>query len=368
MRPASPEDRESGSRRPHVARWAVVVGIALLILVGVATGAYLIGRSDRPSPPLASPPDEPSPSATPTSSPSPEPASIFEAVWPAAATDDVKAELLKRCTTFSRCRKAILDLGGSEAAADFYRETELFLIDTYPAGPVAIGFVTGPLGANYAAGPVLVADPWRIVVPDDEVAGMTPNDETFFQLTSRSPDLLVWPNGGIVEPPVLLESGGSAITFQYELLDGCHGCDWLGSARFTLSFGAGGESVGANARATCGSYQAIVDFGAPYCPATIDESAPESSPALTPREATSMLVDAWRAGDVEQASAVASRRAIDFMWSLPDDAPNIEAGRCFRARPWNEHSCDLGYTEFVAFALVVEGSEGYFVATAGFGE
>ena len=365
---ASPEDRESGTRRPGAARWALVVGIALVILVGVATGAYFIGRSDRTPPAAASPSDEPSPTPTPTSSPSPEPASIFEAVWPAAATEDVKTELLKRCKTFSRCRKAILDLGGSEAAADFYRETDLFLIDTYPAGPVAIGFVTGPLGANYAAGPVLVTDPWRIILPDDQVAGMTPNDGTFFELTSRHPDLQVWPNGATVEPPVLLKSGGSAITFQYELLDGCHGCDWLGSARFTLSFGAEGESLGANARVTCGSYQAIVDFGAPYCPATIDESAPESSPAKTPREATSMLVDAWRAGDVEQASAVASRGAVDFMWSLPDTAPNIEAGRCFRARPWNEHSCDLGYTDLVAFALVVEGAEGYLVATAGFGE
>ncbi len=368
MSPASPEDRESGTRRPGVARWALLVGIALLVLVGVATGAYLIGRSDRTPRAAAPPSDEPSPTPTPTSSPSPEPASIYEAVWPAAAEDDVQRALVNRCDTPSRCRRAILDLGGSEAAADFYRETDLFLIDTYPAGPVAIGFVTGPLGANYVAGPVVVGDPWRVILPDDEVAGMTPSDETFFELTSRNPDLQVWPDGPTVEPPVLLESGGSAITFQYELLDGCHACDWLGSARFTLSFDAEGESLGANARVTCGSYQAIVDFGAPYCPATIDESAPESSPALTPRAATSMLVDAWRAGDVEQASAVASRRAIDFIWSLPDTSPNIEAGRCFRARPWNEHSCDLGYTEFVAFALVVKGSEGYFVASAGFGE
>jgi hypothetical protein len=79
-------------------------------------------------------------------------------------------------------------------------------------------------------------------------------------------------------------------------------------------------------------------------------------------------VDAWRAGDVEQASVVATRKVIDFMRSLPDKAPNIEAGRCFRSRPWNEHTCDLGYTELVAFARVVEGPDGYFVATAGFGE
>jgi hypothetical protein len=261
-----------------------------------------------------------------------------------------------------------LDLGGSEAAADFYRETDLFLIDTYPAGPVAIGFVTGPLGANYVAGPVLVADPWRIIVPDDEVAGMTPSDELFFAMMSRNPDLDVWPSEATVEPPILLESAGSAVTFQYEILDGCHACDWLGSARFTLSFDAEGQFMGARARATCGNYDAIVDLGASYCPATIDESAPEASPALSPRAATSMLVDAWRAGDVEQASAVATRRVIDFMWSLPDRSPNIAAGRCFRSRPWNEHSCDLGYTEFVAFALVVKGPEGYFVASAGFGE
>jgi hypothetical protein len=197
---------------------------------------------------------------------------------------------------------------------------------------------------------------------------MTPNDETYFELTSRHPDLQVWASEPTVEPPVLLESGGSAITFQYELLDGCHACEWLGSARFTLSFDADGESLGAKARTTCGSYQAIVDFGAHYCPATIDDSAPESSPALTPRAATSMLVDAWRAGDVEAASAVAMRGAVDFMWSLPDNSPNIEAGRCFQSRPWNEHTCDLGYTELVAFARVVKGLEGYFVATAGFGE
>jgi hypothetical protein len=345
-----------------------VVGIALVVVIAVATGAFLIGRSGRTPRAAVSPTGEPSPSATPSPSSSPEPVSISDAVWPEAADRDVQAALLKRCRTFSRCRKAILDLGGSEAAADFYRETDLFLIDTYPAGPVAIGFVSGPLGANYAAGPVLVSDPWRIIVPDDEVAGMTPNDETFFGLTSRHPDLQVWPSEPTVEPPVFLESGGGAVTFQYELLDGCHACDVLGSARFTLSFDAGGELLGAKARATCGSYQAIVDFGAPYCPATIDESAPESSPAQTPEEATSMLVDAWRAGDIEQASAVAMQGPVDFMWSLPDTAPNIDAGRCFRARPWHEHSCDLGYTELVAFALVVEGVDGYFVATAGFGE
>jgi hypothetical protein len=66
----------------------------------------------------------------------------------AAADRDVSAALLARCRTFRRCRNAILDLGDSEAAADFYGETALFLIDTYPAGPVAIGFVTGPIGAN----------------------------------------------------------------------------------------------------------------------------------------------------------------------------------------------------------------------------
>jgi hypothetical protein len=353
-------------RRPGAARWALAVGTALVVLIGVAAGAYLIGRSDRTSQPEASPQDEPSP--FPSQSPSPEPVSISDAVWPAAVDDDVSAALLKRCRTFRRCRNAILDLGGSQAAANFYRETDLFLIDTYPAGPVAIGFVTGPLGANYLAGPVLVADPWRIIVPDDEVAGMTPNDGTFFELKSRNPDLQVWLSEATVEPPVLLESGGSAITFQYELLNGCHACDWLGSARFTLSFDSEGEFLGAKARATCGNYEAIVDFGAPYCPATIDESAPEASPALTPRAATSMLVDAWMAGDVEQASAVATRSVIDFMWSLPDTSPNIEAGRCFRSRPWNEHTCDLGYTELVAFARVVKGSEGYFVASAGFGE
>lgn len=354
--------------RSGTARRALVAGIALVVVLGVAAGAYFVGRSDRASEPQPSAPPNDEPSPSPSPSPSPEPVSIFDAAWPAAVDDDVSAALLKRCRTVNRCRNTIVDLGGSEAAADFYSETDLFLIDTYPAGPVAIGFVTGPLGANYLAGPVLVADPWRIVVPDDEVAGMTPNDETFFELTSRHPDLQVWASEAKVEPPVVLESGGSAITFQYELLDGCHGCDWLGSARFTLSFDAEGELLGAKARATCGSYEAIVDFGVPYCPATIDESAPEVSPAQTPRAATSMLVDAWRAGDVEQASAVASRRAVDFMWSLPDTAPNIEAGRCFRARPWNEHSCDLGYTEFVAFALVVKGSGGYFVASAGFGE
>ena len=347
-------------------RRALVAAISLVILAGVAAGAYLIGRSDRAQQPSASPHDETSPSTS--QSPSPEPVSIFDAVWPDAATDDVSAELQARCKTFPRCRNAILELGGSEAAADFYRETDLFLIDTYPAGPVAIGFVVGPLGANYAAGPVLVSDPWRIIVPDEEVAGMTPNDQTFFELTSRHPDLQVWASEPKVEPPVVLESGGSAVTFQYELLDGCHACDWLGSARFTLSFDAERELLGTKARATCGSYQAIVDFGAPYCPATIDESAPEVSPALTPRAATSMLVDAWRAGDVEQASAVASRGAVDFLWSLPDTSPNIDAGRCFRARPWNEHSCELGYTELVAYALVVKGTEGYFVAFAGFGE
>jgi len=291
-------------------------------------------------------------------------------VWPAAADDDIQAALLKPCKTktSARCREAIVDLGGSEAAADFHRETNLFLIDTYPAGPVAIGFVTGPIGANYAAGPVLVSDPWRIIVPDDEVAGMTPSDELFFQMTSRNPDLQVWPSEPTVEPPNVLESGGSAVTFQYEILDGCHACDWLGSARFTLSFDAAGELLGAKARATCGNYDAIVNFGAPYCPATIDESAPESSPAESPREATEMLVDAWRAGDVEQASAVAMQGVVDFMWSLPDNSPDIDAGRCFRSRPWDEYSCGLGYTELVAYALVVEGPEGYFVATAGFGE
>jgi hypothetical protein len=42
--------------------------------------------------------------------------SIFDAVWPEATDDDVHAALLKRCDTFPKCRKAILDLGGSEAA------------------------------------------------------------------------------------------------------------------------------------------------------------------------------------------------------------------------------------------------------------
>jgi hypothetical protein len=85
------------------------------------------------------------PSASPSLTPATE-LGFEAALWPHVSDERIQAQLLDGCLDpNAACRDLILELGGSEAAADFYERTNTFLVALYPAGPVQVAFVSGPL-------------------------------------------------------------------------------------------------------------------------------------------------------------------------------------------------------------------------------
>ncbi|MDP9225669.1 MAG: hypothetical protein M3P18_17880 [Actinomycetota bacterium] len=310
-----------------------------------------------------------SPSVSPTASQSPGVTSTFDfasAVWAQAPDDDV--QLMRACGNDSaaRCRALILRLGGSEEAADFFEERGLFLVGTYPAGPVDIGFVSGPLGANYVASPLILGSTHEVVAPDDEIADLSPKDRTYRKLLDAYPNLMLLPSEVLVEPPVVLDDGGSEVTYQYPLYEGCHACDWIGAARFTFEFAPDGSFLRASPAETCGGWDAILNLGAPYCPTSIDTSTPIETLASNPKQAVALLLAAWEGGNPLDASRVASSGAIEVLWSLPATSPDIAAGECSESHVWGgrEYSCflALGDSNCCLSALVAKAETGYFVA------
>jgi hypothetical protein len=301
---------------------------------------------------------------------------VNDAVWPEAGTLATQRKLLRRCIyEGSDCRPVVLKLGGSDAAVDFYEETGLFLVGTYPAGAVEIGFVAGPIGANFVSTGVLLSGSSTVVV-DEEVSGISFKGNAIYKSVRQEyPDIFLWEGDGNVEFPVITKDGGVEVTYQLAFLDGCHACARLGTARVTFAFDEEGDFLGASPASICGEFNAAWNAGAPFCPSWIDSSAPISTSASTPRQALKMLVSAWRANDKDMASLVATSRVVDFMWLLPTTFDDIAAGECSKSDVWEDFYCSLGQTEpggsagFSPYAGVVGSkTNGYFVAFASFAE
>ena len=368
----APTKPSSGGRRR---RWRVGVAVALGLMVVAASTLLVLNRAPATRADRAIASTAPSIAATPTplasssasATPSPsepvQPAALdYEAaVWSGAADQHTTTRLYRLCP--ERCRKVILRLGRSEAAAEFYDETESVLVGVYPAGPVEVGFVVGPLGTNFGYSPFILGSDPSPLMPDDAVSGIVPHDPSYRDLLGVYPDMMVWGYDAVVEPPVATEDGGVKVTYQYPLHDdGSHAGMWVGAARITFTFGADGSLEKVRPAETCEGW---------YCPGTIDVSSPQETSAATPKEAVSMLVAAWRNDDKVAAAEVASADAIEFMWGLPSRSPDVAAGRCWKSESWEEYQCGLG--DFmddgtgvwgVPGATVLESSSGFFVADA----
>lgn len=388
--PSGPSEIPVAASLPRVPRRRrrpiVVATIGLPLLLAAAVGIYLATRGPSaervsggtspssavgmPTPtgvPSVSPtisvtqPSD-SGSATPTTD-STTPSEFAAAVWPEAAEENIRTRLERHCPG-EPCRNMILRLGGSEAAK-FYERTGLVLVGTYPAGSsVDIGFVIGELGTNvWASGVVLGGTP-QMMFPDEHVAGISlAGDRTYRKLLALHPQMILWPSEALVEPPVVLDDGGSEVTYQYPLLDGCHACDQVGSARMTFKFGPDGTYLGVSTAGICGAYSA--------CPVSIDTSSPVATSATTPKEAVSMLVAAWTTDNKDAAFEVGSARAVEFMWNLPPRSKGVAAGRCHKSDTSDEYWCSLGGfmddgtgVFGVPGATVVKASSGFFVADA----
>lgn len=350
----------------------VVIGVGLVLLIGsLGSLAFYATRSPAPSSASSSStqPTEPPPSPSVAPSTTPSPLDFATAVWPQAADQDVAARLFKACGNQAapRCRSLILRSGGSEEAADFFEQNGLFLTGTYPAGSVDIGFVSGPLGANYVASPLVLSDSAGAISPNDELADMSPSDRAYRKLLKAYPDLMLFQSEVRLETPVVLDDGSTELTYQYPLYDGCHACGQPGSARFTLKFSPEGAFEGSQPAETCGVAALYEGLPVPFCPAaTVDLSTPERTLAPTPRQAVIQLIEAWEAGDMEAASEVASAQPVDFLWAQPATT-SLEVGKCITRGLAEEFGCSLSGLLYGG-AVVAETSDGYYVALVGQGE
>jgi hypothetical protein len=63
-------------------------------------------------------------------------------------------------------------------------------------------------------------------MPDEEVRGIVlKGDPTFDDLRATHPEIIMLPGDGAVEPPLMSQDGGVEVTYQFQLLDGCHACE-----------------------------------------------------------------------------------------------------------------------------------------------
>ena len=376
------------SRPPRSAkRRATIIGAISAIMIGLAAGVVIATRSG-PEATTASatgnghaPAIAPSTAATATAPPDPSPSAttslspstgeqLYGALWPEAVDEGVQRRLMKACFsgTGARCDATILELSGSSEVVEFYGETGSFLIGTYPGGPVDIGFLLGPLGANFQASPLVMTPDGEPFSPDELVwEAPLKGDPALQQLRAQFPGTTAWAGGG-AEMPAPSADGGTDVTFQFPLTDMCHACEQLGTLRVTFSFDADGNSTGRHEMSVCGIWNFELGIDAPYCPVTIDGSLPSSTSASTPRDAITEFVTAWENRDPVRASSVASSDAVSFLWEL--DGPDVAAGRCWRSRVWEEFDCSLGFTDMgVPHARVIEVPDGgYVVADAGYSE
>ena len=142
--------------------------------------------------------------------------------------------------------------GASTEAVTFTRSigNEGYLHVFVPAGRVDMAFVTYPFRANTNEACLLVnGDPPHVDVDnlrDLPQAAMKQNG-AFQKLAAKYPNVSLWPGDRSDRRSVVAGNtpeGGQRFVAEYKLLNGCHACARVGTARFAFDFNTNGKLTG----------------------------------------------------------------------------------------------------------------------------
>ncbi|HXE12443.1 MAG TPA: hypothetical protein VN633_10005 [Bryobacteraceae bacterium] len=142
--------------------------------------------------------------------------------------------------------------GASTEAVAFTRSigNEGYLHVFVPTGRVDMAFTTYPFRANTNEACLLVnGDPPHVDVdnmPDLPQATMK-HSRAFQKLAATYPKVSLWPGDRGDRRSVVPGStpeGGQRFIAEYKLLNGCHACAQVGTARFAFDFDASGKLTG----------------------------------------------------------------------------------------------------------------------------
>ena len=152
-------------------------------------------------------------------------------------------------TSFTCVQQVMQQDGASDDAIAFYRLTAWFLSDIQDTGTIQLATVFNPWRANENSQPALLGGIPPVLLP--ETAANSDNFEitvehttAFAGLKATFPNVMFWAPGPTLESMDTLPDGGQRFVFDYRLLDGCHACAIVGTARFAFDFAPDGTTAG----------------------------------------------------------------------------------------------------------------------------
>ena len=148
--------------------------------------------------------------------------------------------------------KSMRRYGASPEAIAFMHalNNEAYLHIYVAAGKVGEAFVTYPFRANTNEGCLLVnGTPPQIDVDklSDLPQAAMKRDRNYAALAAANPHISLWPGDRSDRTTVIAGTtaeGGQRFLVEYLLLNGCHACARLGTARFAFDFDADGKLLG----------------------------------------------------------------------------------------------------------------------------
>ena len=192
----------------------------------------------------------------------PAPSGPAETVGPAAVWQGsmrtLRAAVEEQCARpgpagLEPCFYEVMErLGSSPAAVRFSRSLEQAgcLRAFQEAGPVDVGWVHYPFRANELNGCILVnGTPARLDVDDPAFWPLASlkGDARYRALREAFPDLSIWPGDRAGPGRLALErlpGNGGRFVAGYELRNGCHACEIVGSVDFAFDFDGNGRFLG----------------------------------------------------------------------------------------------------------------------------
>jgi len=267
-----------GARTAGIAVWAT-----LTLLAAAACGSGSSGG-------------QPTPSPTPVVTPGPV---TSDAVFDILNQSDVLKQVLA-CAGADQtaCVEQIMhQAGASEAAIDFYGETESFLSRFQPLGPMALGSVLFPFRAGGNNQYVMLDGDPAFVYPEQELerggdALGIQQDSAYPALATAFPpppdfagpvpNLLAFPADDLFESVSNPFDGGQRFIFQFNVVNVCEACATGYFARIAFDFDASGVYLGPTYLSLCrGRHAHSFVGGIAICPIT---AAPEPVPSLLATE------------------------------------------------------------------------------------